>query len=267
MTLFKSRRRDRLRRQPFLAEWRGIVERNVSTFGRLPANDQPELLGHAQVLLSEKHFEGCGGLELTDEIRVTIAAHASVLLLHRETDYFPRLTSILIYPSAYVVTGERQIGERVWEDGDDVRLGHTGARLGALVIAWDDVPRGELAPADGQNVVLHEFAHQLDFEDFVVDGAPLLEARQSASWARVLNAEYDALRKAVDAREDTLIRPYGATDPAEFFAVITELFFERPRELGKEHPALYQELRTFFRQDPGSWGEAGSSPSGIPPKL
>lgn len=267
MTLFKSRRRQRFRAQPFPAEWQGIVERNVATFGRLSPDDQRELIGHTHVLLSEKHFEGCGGLELTDEIRVTIAAHASVLLLHRETDYFPRLTSILIYPSAYVVTGERQIGERVWEDGEDVRLGHTGARLGALVIAWDDVPRGERASAGGQNVVLHEFAHQLDFEDYLVDGAPLLEARQSSSWARVLNTEYDALRQAIDAGEGTLISPYGATDPAEFFAVTTELFFERPRELREAHPALYQELRAFFRQDPSTWGEAGGSPSHLQAEL
>jgi MtfA peptidase len=252
MDLFKRRRRDRLRAQPFPAEWQRIVERNVAAFGRLSLDDQQELLGHTQVLLSEKHFEGCGGLELTDEIRVTLAAHASVLLLHRETDYFPRLTSILVYPSAYVVTGERPIGDRLWEEGDDARMGHTGARLGALIIAWADVPRGD-SKGDGQNVVLHEFAHQLDFEDSVVDGAPPLEPKQSRSWARVLSAEYDALRRASEAGEHTLIDQYGATDPAEFFAVVTELFFERPREFRDRHPALYNELRTFFQQDPASW--------------
>ena len=253
MSLFKSRRRERLRAQPFPADWQRIVERNVASFGRLSPDDRAELLGHIQVLLAEKHFEGCAGLVLTDEIRVTIAAHAGLLLLHRETDYFPRLTSILVYPSAYVVTGERPIGDRVWEEGDDVRLGHTGARLGALVLAWDDVPRRQRATEDGTNVVLHEFAHQLDYEDQSADGAPLLEPRQSASWARVLGAEYDKLRLASDAGETTLIDQYGATNPPEFFAVVTELFFERPRALREHHPALYREMQTFFRQDPAVW--------------
>ena len=107
---FKSRRRARLRALAFPADWQRIVDRNVAVFRRLPPEDQRELLGHTQVLLAEKHFEGCGGLQLTDEIRVTIAAGASVLLLHRDTDYYPRLTSILVYPGTYVVREERPIG-------------------------------------------------------------------------------------------------------------------------------------------------------------
>jgi MtfA peptidase len=252
--LFKSSRRERLRELPFPAEWERIVERNVSAYARLSREDQRELLAHTQVLLAEKHFEGCGGLELTDEIRVTVAAQASVLLLHRETDYYPRLTSILVYPSAYVVRGERPIGGGIWEEGDDVRLGHTSADLGALVIAWDDVVRGARTFDDADNVVFHEFAHQLDFEDRVVDGTPLLESRQYASWARVLGAEYEALRQATADDTPTLIDQYGATNPGEFFAVVTELFFERPIALRERHPALYEELRTFYQQDPAVWG-------------
>lgn len=253
--LFKSQRRERLRSTPFPAEWLRFLERNVSVYRRLPPTDQRELQGHAQVLLAEKHFEGCGGLQLTDEIRVTVAGLASVLLLHRETDYYPRLTSILIYPSAYVVPDERPVGGGIWEEREDVHLGHTSPQLGALVIAWDDVARSARAVDDGGNLALHEFAHQLDFEDRVVDGTPLLESRQYASWARVLGAEYDALRRAAANDSPTLIDQYGATNPAEFFAVLTELFFERPTALRDRHPALYDELRVFYRQDPATWSE------------
>jgi Mlc titration factor MtfA (ptsG expression regulator) len=253
VALFKDWRRERLRALPFPAEWQRIIERNVAAFGRLSPEDQRELLGHTQVLLAEKHFEGCGGLELTDEIRVTVAAQACILLLHRATDYYPRLTSILVYPSAYLVPGERPIGGGLWEESDEIRLGHTAPRLGALVVAWDDALRGGRAVDDGDNVVFHEFAHQLDFEDYAVDGTPLLESRQYRSWARVMSAEYEALRRASNSGEPTLIDQYGAKNPAEFFAVITELFFERPRELRGKHPALYDELRSFYHQDPATW--------------
>jgi MtfA peptidase len=251
--LFKKWRRQRLRTLPLSAEWQRIIERNVSAYSRLSAEDRRELLGHTQVLLAEKHFEGCGGLQLTDEIRITVAAQASVLLLHRDTDYYPRLTSILIYPSAYVVSEEQHIGGGIWEAGEDVRLGHTSAQLGALVIAWDDVIRGARTFDDGDNVVFHEFAHQLDFEDHAVDGTPLLESRQYVSWARVLGGEYEALRRAANDATATLIDQYGATNPAEFFAVVTELFFERPAALRERHPALYEELRKFYQQDPATW--------------
>ena len=251
--LFKGRRREQLRASPVPPEWERIVERNVAVYRRLPREDQRELLGHTQVLLAEKHFEGCGGLELTDEIRVTIAAQASVLLLHRDTDYYPNLTSILVYPSAYIVPGEKPLGGGIWEESEDVHLGHTSPSLGALVIAWDDALRGARAVGDAENVVFHEFAHQLDFEDRVVDGTPLLEPRQYVSWARVLGGEYEALRRANADASLTLIDQYGATNPAEFFAVVTELFFERPVALRDRHPALYEELREFYQQDPATW--------------
>jgi len=251
--VLKGRRRERLRALPLPAEWERIIERNVSFFSRLPPADRQELFGHTQVVLAEKQFEGCGGLELTDEIRVTVAAYASVLLLHRSTDYYPRLTSILVYPTAYVVSEERYAGDGIWEEGETVRLGETEARLGAVVVAWNDVPRGAIAASHGSNVVLHEFAHQLDFEDYVVDGTPLLERGQYASWARVFTDEYDALRRSLDNGESTFIGSYGGKNHAEFFAVLTELFFHCGGELRDEHPALYGELRSFYRQDPAEW--------------
>jgi len=252
--LFKSRRRARLRAQPPPPDWRAILKRNLSVFARLSAADQEELLGHTQVFLAEKHFEGAGGLDLTDEIRVTIAAQACLLLLHRETDYYPELVSVIVYPSGYTAAEERHIGGGIWSDAAEDRLGHTGQRLRALVLAWDAARHGAAAPDDGQNLVLHEFAHQLDFENQRSDGTPALESRGDyLAWARVMSAEFEALRDATDSGVPTLLDSYGAKDPAEFFAVITEVFFERPRALRALHPALFAQLQRFYRQDPTTY--------------
>jgi len=250
----KRRRRERLRRAPFPAAWRELIQRNVPLFFRLTEADRAELLGHVQVFLAEKVWEGCGGLELSDEIRVTIAAQACMLLLHRETDYYPRVTTILVYPSTYVARGERSIGGGIWEQGEEHRLGHTQDRLGAIVLAWDAALHGSRIYDDGENVVLHEFAHQLDFEGTGTDGTPLFETRQQyLSWGRVLGAEYEQLRKLEDAGENSFLDSYGATNPAEFFAVVTEFFFEKSAELRASHPELYAELRRFYRQDPAEF--------------
>ena len=252
--LFRPRKRERLRAAPFPDDWRRTIERNVPIVLRLSPADQEELFGHVQVFLAEKHFEGVGGLELTDEIRVTIAAQACLLLLHRDTDYNPLLKSIIVYPSTYVVPEEHSLGGGIWEEGEDAMLGHTSRGLSALVLAWDSTLHGARDMGDGENVVLHEFAHQLDFEQGDVNGTPTLGSNgQYASWARVLGAEYDALRRASDEGRPSVLDDYGAENPAEFFAVATEAFFERPVELRAKHAALYEELRTFYQQDPASW--------------
>jgi MtfA peptidase len=184
--LFRNRRRERLRSQPFPPAWLTVIERNVSIYNRLPEADQRELQGHIQVFLSEKHFEGCGGLALTDEIKVTIAAQACLLLLHRETGYYPRLITILVYPHAYVARSVEPIGRGVVLEGETARLGEAW-KEGVVVLSWDDVRRGASDLHDGHNVVLHEFAHQLDQQDGTADGAPILEHRSRyVTWARVL---------------------------------------------------------------------------------
>lgn len=252
--LFSARRRARLRAQPFPAEWVRLLEQNVPVFRRLSSEDRAELLGHIQVFLAEKYFEGCGGLDLTDEIRITIAAQACLLLLHRDTDYYPQLTSILVYPTGYTAEEERHIGGGIWEEGSEDRLGHTSSHLRALVLAWDAARRGAADPNDGHNVVLHEFAHQLDFENKNADGTPALETHaEYLAWARVMSAEFQALRSADAMGVDTVLDGYGARNPTEFFAVATEAFFERPRALRARHPNLYRELQKFFRQDPVSF--------------
>jgi Mlc titration factor MtfA (ptsG expression regulator) len=249
--LLKQGRRRRLRAQSFPTEWRATIERNVLFFPRLSPADQAELLGSIQVFVAEKHFEGCAGLTISDEIRLTIAAQACLLLLHRKTDYFPRLLTILVYPSTYTVDEKAPIDQHVWSEGPTARLGETGRQLGSMVLAWDAVKAGAADPADGRNVVFHEFAHQLDFEDYATDGVPGITTReQLLSWGTVMRVEFASLRAAEETGIPTLLDSYGATNPAEFFAVITEAFFERPFALRARHPKLYAEVQRYFRQDP-----------------
>lgn len=251
---FKERRRRRLRQQTVPGAWRAIISRDLPFFDRLSAADQEELLGHVQVFLEEKRFEGCAGLRLTDEIRITIATQACLLLLRRKTDYFPRLTTILVYPSGFTVEHERHIEGHIWEEGREGRLGETGRQMRSMVLAWDAAKSGARDPSDGKNLVLHEFAHQLDFEDFAADGVPTLRSRADRlSWSEVMKMEFAALRAADATGIPTLLDTYGASNPAEFFAVTTEAFFERPRALRRQHPRLYAEMERFFRQDPSAF--------------
>jgi len=247
----KDRQRRRLKARPFPNEWLRIIKKNVAFFAKLSADDQAELLAHIQVLVAEKNFEGCAGLKITDEVRVTIGAQACLLLLHRKTDYFPRLLTILVYPSTYLVDDNRPVEGPVWEEGTHARLGETGRTMGSMVLAWDAVKSGAADPSDGKNVVLHEFAHQLDYENLAADGAPMLATReQEMSWREVMRTEFASLRAADDTGIPTLLDTYGATNPAEFFAVSVEAFFERPSALRSRYPKLYAELQRYFNQSP-----------------
>jgi Mlc titration factor MtfA (ptsG expression regulator) len=247
--LLKERHRARRRLASPPAEWQQILQKNFALFPRLSPDDQRELLGHMQVFIAEKNFEGCAGLQMTDEIRVTIAAQACLLLLHRQTDYYPKLRSILVYPRAYLAESEERSGPLVHQYATE-RAGESW-QIGAVVLAWDEVLDGASDPVDGYNVVFHEFAHQLDQEDGAHEGVPVLERRSHyVAWARVLGREFRRLQRQVLKGEETFLDMYGATDPAEFFAVATEFFFESPHQLKKKHLALYEQLRQFYRQDP-----------------
>ena len=247
---FNKRRRKRRRSQPFPRDWLGFLERGVPIYRRLPRADQDELRGHVQVLVAEKNFEGCGGLDMTDEIRVIVAGHAGILLLHRPTDYYPRLDSILVYPRAFVAeTTVERLGP-VAVRGEQVRAGEAWQR-GVVILAWDGVLRAALNDRDGYNVAIHEFAHQLDMENGAADGYPAIADRAlRAAWSGVFQREYDQLQHDITRRRRTLIDPYAAESPAEFFAVVTECFFEIPARLQRRHPDLYEALERFYRQDP-----------------
>lgn len=246
----KERRRQKLREREFPAPWREIMERNVPLVRRLPPADRKELEEDVMIFASEKNFEGAGGLKMTDEIRVTIAAQACILLLHRKTDYYPGLYSIIVYPHAYIAPQKVQEGRGIIVEGLQPRLGESWTR-GAVVLSWDDVLSGAADMHDGHNVVFHEFAHQLDAQDGSMDGAPILSDHSMyATWARVLGREYERLQQNVSLGKESLLDQYGATNPAEFFAVATEFFFEKPRQLLQQLPQLYDELRRYYKQDP-----------------
>ncbi len=258
--MWKRSQRKKLRAAPFPAEWRRIAEANCPFYARLPEADRRELEGNIQVFLAEKQFEGCGGLEVTEEMRVRIAAYACLLLLHRDTDYYPDLKTVLVYPGAYVVPTTRHVGSGVYEEGEQTRTGESW-REGAVVLAWDAVLSGIHNPDAGDNVILHEFAHQLDYEDGRADGAPLLDRgeslaeqkRCSADWSRVMRAEFEQLRVRVQRGQVSVLRDYGATNPAEFFAVATECFFCKPHELQQNHRDLYEQMQWYYQQDPARW--------------
>ena len=250
--LFPARRRAKLRAQPLDPALRAFVDRNVPYVALLTDDEQRLLEGHINVFLAEKSFEGCGGLEITDEIRVTIAAQACLLLLHQaEPHYYPECDVILVYPEAYVAKAQRRDGMIVME-GEEARLGESHQR-GVVVLSWADVRRGAADVKDGHNVVIHEFAHQLDQEDGAADGAPPLSRRANyGPWARVLGKEYAALEAALERHRKSDIDAYGATNPAEFFAVVTETFFEKPQQLKARHPELYEQLAQYYKQDPAA---------------
>lgn len=247
------RRRKRIKSRPFPPDWLRVLHARVPYVRCLSEADRTELIDHIKVFLAEKEFEGCAGLVMTDEIRVTIAAQACVLLLHRDTDYYPDLRTVLVYPSSYVAPAKTPIGNGLQLEGAELRAGESWHR-GSLVLSWRDVQAGSAQPCDGRNVVFHEFAHQLDSESGAVEGAPALDGRSAyAAWARVLGREFAELMTSLRQQRPTLLGAYAAKNPAEFFAVVTEVFFERPLELRHLHPDLYEQFKSFYKQDPAAW--------------
>lgn len=230
--------------------WRTILARNVPLANRLAPAHRDRLLQLTGELIRRKHWEGCNGLVITAEMQVTIAAHACLLTLELDAGFFPRLRTILVYPTTFVAHRADRLGSwDVVDDGPDILHGESWG-VGMVVLAWDQVLHGALDPSDGQNVVLHEFAHQLDQEDGRADGVPLFGT--AGSWHAVLAEELERLRADADSGRRTVLDPYGAEDESEFFAVATETFFERPRPLKRQHPELYRALASFYRQDPAA---------------
>ena len=250
--LRKTTIRKKLMNHPFPEEWAELIKKNVPLYNRLPEKLKQQLHGFVNVFLAEKNFEGCGGLKITDEIRVTIAAQACMLLLNRKTSIFKKLHTILVYPHTYTAKTVSSDGTMIIED-QSIRLGESWQN-GPVVLAWDSVTGGTRNIYDARNVVLHEFAHQLDQENGSADGAPILENRSSYNtWAKILSKEYEFLKDTTKNGRRTVIDKYGATNPAEFFAVITEAFFEKPEQMQKNHPELYEELVNYYKLNPIEW--------------
>lgn len=256
-------RRRKLFAMPISESYRRTLERNVPLYGTMPPALREQLEGHVNILLNEKRFTGCAGQQMTDEIRVTIAGHASLLLLnHPNPGYFPDFTSILVYPDTYVADeisydGEVEIHEQV------ARAGESWER-GPVILSWQDIMHGLSGEADGMNVILHEFAHKLDEQNGDTEGLPVLgDAADYDEWARVLGREFAALEESVESGNEGLLGDYALHSPAEFFAVATEVFFEKPSEMKRVLPDLYGQLGKYYRIDPAAWAApAGARTAG-----
>jgi Mlc titration factor MtfA (ptsG expression regulator) len=249
-------RRSRVRSLAFPARWRKVLRRRVPLVRRMPAPLQLQLKKHMQVFIAEKSFIGCAGLKITEEMRVVVAAQACLLLLNRPNDGFHSVRQILLYPGAFAVTRATTDGAGVLQENRLALAGESWSQ-GQIILSWQDALEGAADPGDGRNVVIHEFAHQLDQENGAPRGAPLpamgdtnYDARR---WARVFHAAYTRLHAQVGAGEQSLIHRYGAQDPAEFFAVVSEIFFEQGVALRDEEPDLYRELSGYYKVDPAGW--------------
>lgn len=242
--------------EPFPEEWEDYLADNVPYYDALTPEEQTRLRGLTRVIVAEKSWEGAGGLILTDEIKVTIAAQSALLLLGLTNhDFYPNVHAIIVYPAAYRVRHEEMRPGGVIHRKRTTHLGEAwGYGQGPVIVSWADALHGAENPEDAQNVVLHEFAHKLDMRDGDADGVPPLPGGPSQydSWAEVMQAEYNRLvDEAADGDAD-ILDDYGAENPAEFFAVATETFFEKPRQLRRKRPRLYEVLKRYYNQDPAA---------------
>jgi Mlc titration factor MtfA (ptsG expression regulator) len=249
---FAEHRREEIREQPFPEEWLGYLEKNVAHYRCLSESEQATLRDDLRILLKEKTWEGGGGLELTAEMQVTIAAEASLLLLGLDHEYYPNVESIVVYPRDYIAPARTRDPSGVVDEYGSTRLGEAWD-IGPVLLSWSDARSGSINPTDGHNVVLHEFAHKLDMRDGTADGVPKLEDdAQYDSWAEVMSKEFQELVAQTEKGHKSLLDSYGTTNAAEFFAVATECFFEKSVLMQAQHPRLYAALRAFYHQDPAS---------------
>ena len=239
--------------EPFPAEWRKTLMHNFPVYRRMPTDLQMQLKQRIKQFVYEKTFTGCAGLEITDEVRVTIAASACLLILNRDSDVYSGLEYILVYPNAFQVKRETFDEAGLPTSSNRGLLGESWSN-GKVVLSWEDVLRGNKSFSDGANVAIHEFAHQLDHESGATNGAPFMgSATRSERWSKIFTDEFHRLQQAAYRGDKTLIDQYGATEPAEFFAVVTETFFEKPTQLANEHTALFDELKGYYKVDPREW--------------
>jgi Mlc titration factor MtfA (ptsG expression regulator) len=242
----RARRRNLLRGKRLSHEDRWTIAQHFGLWERIPGEIREEVEGWIHVFLDEKSFEACGALEaVTREMKLTIAAQACLLIAFRPQDYYERLRSVLVYPGAYRA--------RDVHGGEDIRLGESWG-TGSVVLGWKSVMQGAADPRDGLNVVLHEFAHQLDQEDGLADGVPGLDDGEDyGMWSRAFAPAYEDFCDRIERGQRTVLDEYGATNAAEFFAVATETFFERSSKMKDEEPEVYVALVDFYGMDPSGW--------------
>ncbi|MEE4143609.1 MAG: M90 family metallopeptidase [Halieaceae bacterium] len=237
---------------PFPVAWQEIITKRLPVYFSLSPQEQARLQQLIKQFIADKRFYGCGGLVITDEMRVTIAAEACLLLLNRGGAIYPDLSSVLVYPTGFIVEREQHQPDGTVASAEHSLLGESWSN-GKVILSWDDVEKGAADFTDGHNVVLHEFAHQLDAESGSTNGAPPLRRNSYKAWATIFAENFEELAASSMLGHHTLLDQYGATNPAEFFAVATETFFEMPHQLHDRHPDLYGELANYYRIDPRAW--------------
>lgn len=250
----KRRRRKKILDEPFPEEWNAIIAANVFHDRQLSDQQRTRLRQRIQIFVAEKNWEGCRSFRITDEVKVTVAAQACLLVLEHPDIYFDHVLSILVYPNSYVAKGIEITRAGVVLESGQARLGEAWWR-GPVILSWSDVLAGGRLEAPGHNLVLHEFAHQLDMMNGrLANGVPPLETKEQVQrWLDVLGPEYDKLVERCRRGHRGFIDCYGATNAAEFFAVLTEVFFENPHQLTVHHPEAYDVLKDYFRLAPASW--------------
>jgi Mlc titration factor MtfA (ptsG expression regulator) len=243
------RRQWRLRHGPrrLDASARALLAAHCPLYRRAPAAVRLAAEGRTLELLEQVRFIGCNGLEVSEAMRLVVAFQAGLLLGRFSSAVCAELGGVLLYPDSFIVPRSHVDAAGVVTESEEPLAGET-LDTARIVLSWADVQTG-LRDGDGCNVVLHEFAH---FLDHALDGM-LSAPAPGQTWHGLLRREYAALCAAVDAGQPTLIDPYGAEDPAEFFAVASETFLERPRELAAEHRELYQALARIYALDPAGW--------------
>lgn len=250
----KQKRRQRVLAQSFPIEWDAHIRNNVLHFAELTLAQQGELRKQIQLFVAGRNWEGCRGLKITDEIRVTIAAQACMLTIGLGVSVFDHVQSILVYPSEYIAPETTVAPSGVHIEGGQNRLGEAWYR-GPVILSWEHALAGGRLETPGHNLVLHEFAHQLDMQSGgMINGTPQLSSNaQLQRWERVLQPEFNRLRESCRLGLETPIDCYGTKNEGEFFAVLTESFFERARELQMHSPDAYALLAEYYGLDPGSW--------------
>jgi Mlc titration factor MtfA (ptsG expression regulator)/Flp pilus assembly protein TadD len=263
---FRNRRRRQLLSKPLDESWQGIIARNVAVYRWLPPAQQQKLVAAARIIAAERRFVGCRGLEVTEEMKVTIAAQAALLLLGEEGYYFDRITSILLYPFQMVLPahGVRPSSEE--DDFDERVILGQAFQQGEIILSWPDVLRGGRVADDGENVVLHELAHHLDGLDGQMGGSPpgLAPDRQD-HFQQVFEEALARLRGDLASGRPTVLLPAAAESVTELFAYGTECFFERPAALREWHSEFFGCLCEFYKLDPSEWltGRAPASHTNV----
>ncbi|MBA4186563.1 MAG: hypothetical protein C0467_00955 [Planctomycetaceae bacterium] len=253
LSWFRDRRRQTLLAAPFPTWWEGFLAKNVAHYGLISPTEQTNLRNITRILIAEKQWQGCGSLFVTEEMKVTIAAQAALLLLGNDHRYFQHVRKVVVFPTEF----RTPVAEDGWEDDglSETPLAGRAVDRGPVLLAWDEVlPEGR-NPSGGVNVVIHEFAHQLDFSERLTTRAPPLgDGELESRWQDILTTHFEQHHHAISrGKRNPLFTAHAADSLAEYFANACEAFYCRPATLKQLYPEVYRLLAAYFKVDPLAW--------------